>query len=66
MEDLASRLLVLVVIAFVAWVWLLLLFRRIAEPVAGVLAALLSWALAGLSAPWIVDALQQRHVWPLV
>ena len=39
MADLASRLLVLVVIAFVAWVWLLVLFRRIAEPAAGVLAA---------------------------
>jgi hypothetical protein len=64
--DLASRVLVLVVVAFVSWVWLLLLFRTIAEPAAGLLAALLSWALASVSAPWLVDALQQHHVWPLV
>ena len=64
--DLASRVLVLVAVAFVAWLWLLLVFRRLQQPVAGVLAAVLSWALASLSAPWIVDALQQHHVWPLV
>jgi hypothetical protein len=66
MGDLASRVLVLVVVAFVEWVWLSLMFRRIAEPAAGLLAALLSWALASVSAPWVVDTLQHHHVWPLV
>ena len=66
MGDLASRVLVLVIVAFVSWVSLSLLFRRVAEPAAGVLAALLSWALASVSAPWVVDALQHHHVWPLV
>ena len=64
--DAASRMLVLAGVAFVAWLWLLLAFRRIGPPVAGLLAALLSWALASVSAPWIVDALQHHHVWPLV
>jgi len=66
MGDLASRVLVLVVVAFITWVWLSLLLRRVAEPAAGLLAALLSWALASVSAPWVVDALQHHHVWPLV
>ena len=63
--DSVSRVLVLVGVAFVAWVWLLMVFRRMGPPVAGLLAALLSWALASLSAPWIVDVLQHHHVWPL-
>jgi len=66
MGDLPSRLLVLVVVAFVTWVWLSLLFRRIAEPAAGLLAALLSWALASVFSPWLIEALQQHHAWPLV
>jgi len=66
MGDLASRVLVLVIVAFVAWVSLSLLLRRLAEPAAGVLAALLSWALASMSVPWVVDALQHHHAWPLV
>jgi hypothetical protein len=36
------------------------------EPIAGVLAALLSWALASVCVPWVVGALQQHHVWPLL
>jgi hypothetical protein len=64
--DLASRVLVLVTIAFVTWVWLLMLFRRMQPPIGGLLAALLSWALATVSAPWLVGALQQHHAWPLV
>jgi hypothetical protein len=62
----ASRAVVLVAVAFVAWLWLLIAFRRIGPPVAGLLAALLSWALASVSTPWIVGALQQHHVWPFV
>jgi hypothetical protein len=54
------------VVAFVTWVWLSLLFRRIAEPAAGLLAALLSWALASVSSPWLIEALQHHHAWPLV
>ena len=42
MGNLASQLLVLVIVAFVVWVWLLLLLRRVPEPMAGLLAALLS------------------------
>ena len=42
MGNLASQLLVLVIVAFVVWVWLLLLLRRVQEPMAGLLAALLS------------------------
>jgi len=66
MGDLPSRVLVLVVVAFVSWVWLSLVFRRLAEPVAGLLAALLSWALASVSSPWVIEALQHHHAWPLV
>lgn len=64
--DLASRVLVLVTIAFVSWVWLLMLFRRIEPPIGGLLAALLSWVVASVSTPWLVDALQHHHAWPLV
>ena len=46
--------------------WLLLLLRRVQEPMAGLLAALLSWALASVCVPWVVDALQHHHVWPLL
>ena len=66
MENLASQLLVLVIVAFVVWVSLLVLLHRIQEPIAGVLAALLSWALASVCVPWVVGALQQHHVWPLL
>jgi hypothetical protein len=64
--DLASRVLVLVTIAFVSWVWLLMLFRRLEPPIGGLLAALLSWVLASVSVPWLINALQQHHAWPLV
>ena len=53
-------------IAFVAWLGLLVLFRRLQTPVAGPLAALLNWAVASMSAPWVVTAHQHHHVWPLV
>ena len=66
LADLPSRLLVLVVIAFAVWLGLLLTFRRLPSPVAGLHAALLSWAVASMSAPWVVGALQHHHVWPLV
>jgi len=66
MGNLVSQLLVLVIVAFVVWVWLLLLLRRVQEPMAGLLAALLSWALASVCVPWVVDALQHHHVWPLL
>jgi len=42
LADLPSRLVVLVVIAFAVWLGLLLTFRRLPSPVAGLLAALLS------------------------
>jgi hypothetical protein len=66
MDNLASQVLVLVTVAFVMWVSLLLLLRRVQEPMAGLLAAVLSWALASVSVPWLVNALQQQHVWPLL
>lgn len=66
LEDLTSRLLVLVTLAFIAWVTLLIALRRAPGPVAGLLAALLSWALASAFVPWLVDALQRYHAWPLV
>ena len=66
MDHLASQVLVLIVVAFVVWVWLLLLLRRVQDPIVGVLAALLSWALASVSVPWLVDALQHHHAWPLL
>jgi hypothetical protein len=66
LEELASRLLVLVTIAFIAWVSLLIALRRVPGPVAGLLAALLSWALASAFVPWLIDALQRYHAWPLV
>lgn len=64
--DDISRVLVLIGVAFVAWLVLLVTFRRVWPSGAGLLAALLSWALASLSVAWIVDALQQHHAWPLV
>ena len=50
MGDLASRLVVLVAVAFAVWLCLLVLFRRLPAPLAGLLAALLSWGLASVSA----------------
>ena len=66
LEDLTSRLLVLVALAFIAGITLLVALRRVPGPVAGLVAALLSWALASAFVPWLVDALQRHHAWPLV
>jgi len=62
MGDLARRLLVLVAVAFAAWLCLLVTFRRLP----GLLAALLSWGVASVSAAWVVAVLQQHRLWPLV
>jgi hypothetical protein len=64
--DLASRLVVLVAVAFGVWLCLLVLFRRLPAPLAGLLAALLSWGLASVSAAWVVGVLQHHRLWPLV
>jgi hypothetical protein len=65
MADLTSRIVVLVAVAFVAWVGLMLVFRRFHGAVAGALAALLSWALAGAFEGWLVRLLQHHRLWPL-
>ena len=66
MGDLASRLVVLVAVAFAVWLCLLVTFRRLPGPLAGLLAALLSWGVASVSAAWVVAVLQQDRLWPLV
>ncbi len=66
MGDLANRVVVLVAVAFIAWPCFLLLFRRLHGPLAGVLAALLSWAVASASTAWVIGALQRHRLWPLV
>jgi hypothetical protein len=65
-EDFASRVVVLAAVAFVAWLGLLVLFRGARGPLAAVFVAALSWALASLSAAWVVGALQHHRLWPLV
>jgi hypothetical protein len=42
------------------------LFRGARGPLAAVFVAALSWALASLSAAWVVGALQHHRLWPLV
>ncbi len=66
MADLVSQILVLILLAFCLWLGLLSTFRRVNIPLAGFVAALLSWAVATLSAAWTIDVLRRIGYWPLV
>jgi len=66
MTDLASQILVLIVLAFCLWMGLLSAFRRVNIPLAGFVAALLSWVVATLSVAWTIDVLRRTGHWPLV
>ncbi|MBI4636495.1 MAG: hypothetical protein HY727_09125 [Candidatus Rokubacteria bacterium] len=66
MADLGGQMLVLIVIAFCLWLGLLSLFRRANVPLAGFVAALLSWAVATLLLAWTIEVLRRTGYWPLV
>jgi hypothetical protein len=66
MAELASRILVLIVVASCFWILLLWPLRRIGEPLGGLVAALLSWGGASLAAGWVVTVLHRVGLWPLV
>ena len=66
MSDFGSEIFTLVTIAFCLWIGLLWLFRRVRHPLAGVLAALLSWAAAGLWAESLITVLKHNGLWPLL
>jgi hypothetical protein len=66
MAELASRLLVLTVVAFCLWVVLLRALRRVSPPISGIVAALVSWGGASVAAGWIVAILRRTGYWPLV
>jgi hypothetical protein len=66
MPDLENRILILALVAFWLWLGLLPTCRLARVPLAGFIAAILSWGSAALSLPWVVAVLQQRGLWPLV
>ena len=65
-EEIASRIVVLAVVAFCLWLIFLSMFRRLGHAAAGLVAAVLSWAAASVSVAWVVDALRRSGLWPLV
>ncbi len=66
MADLASRLVVLTLSAFCLWTGLLWMLRRVNRPLAGILAAVVSWAVASAALAWVVTVLRHTGWWPLV
>jgi|SoiMethySBSTD1v2_1073268.scaffolds.fasta_scaffold4412112_1 uncharacterized transporter YbjL len=64
--ELASRLLVVTVLAFALWLVLLRLLGRVGYPLGGIIAAVLSWGGASAVAGWVVGVLQRSGHWPLV
>lgn len=66
MADLESQILVLTVVAFCLWVSLLWPLQRMSGRLAGLIAAVLSWVGASVSAEWIVAVLRRSGFWPLV
>lgn len=66
MSDLGSEIIALTSVAFCVWIGLLWLFRRVRHPLAGVIAAVLSWAAAGLWAESLIAMLKQNGLWPLL
>ena len=66
MADLVSQLLMLIVLAFCLWLGLLSTVRRMSVPLAGFVAAVLSWAVATLSIVRAADVLRRTGYWPLV
>ena len=65
MTNLASELVVLTGLAFCLWLAILSTLRGVNVPLAGVIAAVLSWAGATLSLAWTVELLQRTGHWPL-
>lgn len=66
MAELGSRIVVVALLAFCLWIGLLTLLRGVNRPLAGVLAAVLSWAVASASAAWVIAVLRRAGLWPLV
>jgi hypothetical protein len=64
--DLGSRIVVVAAVSFGLWIALLRILRPVSAPVAGFLAALLSWVGACLSARWLIAMLRHTRFWPLV
>jgi hypothetical protein len=64
--DLASRIVVLSVVAFGFWVVLLWALRRVSNPLGGLAAAVLSWSGASVAVGWLVIVLRRVGYWPLV
>ncbi len=65
MPALATKITVLSTVAFVLWLGLLPTFYRARMPLAGVVAAIASWAIATMSLAWTLHALRWIH-WTLV
>ncbi len=66
MADLESQILVLIAVAFCLWIGLLWPLQKMNGRLAGVIAAVLSWVGASVSAEWIVAVLRRSGFWPLV
>jgi hypothetical protein len=66
MADLVSQILVLIVLAFCLSLGLLSTFRRMSVPLAGFVAAVVSWAVAMLSIVWTIDVLRRTGNWLLM
>jgi hypothetical protein len=64
--EFASRIVLVAAISFSLWIALLQLFRPVKAPAAGVLAAVLSWVAASLSAGWLIAILRHTRFWPLL
>lgn len=58
---LATKIIVLSALAFVLWLALLPTFSRVKMPLAGVIAAIASWAIATMSLAWTLHVLRWIH-----
>lgn len=64
MPDLENHMLLLTVVAFCLWLGLLATCRVVGAPLAGIIAAVMSWAGVALSLTWVVDLLRRARLWP--
>ena len=55
---LVSKMIVLSALAFLFWLGLLPTFSRVRMPLAGVIAAIASWAIATMSLAWTLHVLR--------
>jgi hypothetical protein len=66
MPSLATQIVMLIGIAFYFWLGLLSIFHRANIPLAGFVAAALSWVIATMSLGWALHVLRLTGHWPLV